>query len=96
MDVNFPKSLSIQKKLEQVIIGGGYSIEEIESNAKWAYITDGAEDDPLTMGAVPVLCSLSIAVVLSNSVFNVTHTSVPGTAVRSGRKESVVERLRKP
>lgn len=57
MDVNFSNSLSIEKKLERVIINGGFSIDEsdedyIAYNANWAYISDGAGSDPITMGAV--------------------------------------------
>ncbi len=52
MDVNFSNSFSIQKKLEKVIANGGYSTDEIEANANWAYISDGADSDPITTGAV--------------------------------------------
>ncbi len=56
MDVNFSNSFSIQKKLDKMIQNAGYSTEEsdrdyIESNANWAYVSDGAEGDPITMGA---------------------------------------------
>lgn len=57
MDVNFSNSFSIEKKLEKVILNGGYSIDEsdenyIEYNANWAYISDGAGSDPGTIGAM--------------------------------------------
>lgn len=57
MDVNFSNSIGIQQKLEQVITDSGYSIAEGDShyiacNANWAYISDGAEGDPMTIGAV--------------------------------------------
>lgn len=57
MDVSFANSLGIQKKLDKVITDSGYSTDEgqedyIASNANWAYISDGAEGDPLTMGAL--------------------------------------------
>lgn len=57
MDVNFSNSMGIQKKLDQVILDSGYSITEgdsnyIASNANWAYVSDGAEGDSLTIGAV--------------------------------------------
>lgn len=57
MDVMFSNSLNIQKKLNKVITDSGYSIDEgdenyISSNANWAYISDGAEGDPMTIGAV--------------------------------------------
>ena len=57
MDVNFSNSFGIQKKLNQVITESGYSVKEsspdyLASNVNWAYISDGAESDPLTMGAV--------------------------------------------
>ncbi len=57
MDINFSNSFSIEKKLEKVILNGGYSIDEsdenyIAYNANWAYISDGAGSDPITAGAV--------------------------------------------
>ena len=57
MDVMFSNSLNIQKKLNKVITDSGYSIDEndenyISSNANWAYITEGMEADPITLGAV--------------------------------------------
>lgn len=57
MDVNFSNSFNIQKKLEQVITESGYSVTEgdknyLSSNVNWAYVSDGAQSDPMTMGAV--------------------------------------------
>ncbi len=57
MDVNFSNSFSIQKKLDKMITNAGYSTDEsdknyIESNANWAYVSDGAGGDPITMGAL--------------------------------------------
>lgn len=57
MDVNFSNSIGIQRKLDQVITDSGYSIAEgdshyIDCNANWTYISDGAEGDSLTIGAV--------------------------------------------
>ena len=57
MDVNFSNSFGIQKKLNKVIEDCGYSTEEeqeyfIASNANWAYISDGAESDSVTMTAL--------------------------------------------
>lgn len=57
MDVNFKNSMNIQKNLDQVITNAGYSTEQndpdyIASNANWAYISDGAESDPMTIGAM--------------------------------------------
>lgn len=57
MDINFSNSFSIEKKLEKVISNAGYSIVEGEGdyiayNANWAYVSDGAGSDPITMGAV--------------------------------------------
>ncbi len=57
MDINFANSLGIQKKLDKVITDSGYSTDEdqkgyIASNANWAYISDGAEDDPMAIGAL--------------------------------------------
>ena len=57
MDVNFFNSFNIQKKLEQVITESGYSVTEgdknyLSSNVNWAYVSDSAQSDPMTMGAV--------------------------------------------
>lgn len=57
MDVNFSNSFSLQKKLDRVITESGYSVTEgdknyLSSNVNWAYVSDGAQSDPLTMGAV--------------------------------------------
>lgn len=57
MDVNFSNSFGIQRKLNKVIEDCGYSTEEeqeyfIASNANWAYISDGAESDSVTMTAL--------------------------------------------
>lgn len=49
MDVNFSNSIGIQGKLDKMIADCGYSLD---SNANWAYISDGAESDPLTLGAL--------------------------------------------
>ena len=57
MDVNFANSRGIQKKLNQVVTYSGYSVEDgrkdsISTNANWAYLSEGTENDPMTMGAV--------------------------------------------
>ena len=57
IDVNFSNSFNIQKKLEQVITESGYSVTEgdknyLSSNVNWAYVSDSAQSDPMTMGAV--------------------------------------------
>ena len=57
MDVIFSNSLGIQKKLDQVLTESGFSTETgddnyIASNANWAYVSDGADTDPTTVGAV--------------------------------------------
>lgn len=57
MDVNFANSRGIQKKLNQVVTDSGYSVEDgrkdsISTNANWAYLSEGTENDPMTMGAV--------------------------------------------
>lgn len=57
MDVIFRNTFSIQNKLDQVILNAGYSTDEkdsdyIESNANWAYMSDGIGSDPLTTGAL--------------------------------------------
>lgn len=57
MDVIFSNSLGIQKKLDQVLTESGFSTDAgdenyIASNANWAYVSDGADADPTTVGAV--------------------------------------------
>lgn len=57
MDVNFANSRGIQRKLDQVVTDSGYSVEDgrkdsISTNANWAYLSEGTENDPMTMGAV--------------------------------------------
>lgn len=57
MDVNFANSRGIQKKLNQVVTDSGYSVEDgrkdsISTNANWAYLSEGTENNPMTMGAV--------------------------------------------
>lgn len=57
MDVSFSSSFRIEHKLDKVITDSGYSTEVgdvnyIESNANWAYISDGTSDDPETLGAM--------------------------------------------
>lgn len=49
--------IHIQERLNKIIESHGYSTEEgdenyIASNANWAYISDGAEQDSITVGAV--------------------------------------------
>lgn len=56
MDVNFANSRGIQKKLNQVVTDSGYSVEDgrkdsISTNANWAYLSEGTENDPMTIGA---------------------------------------------
>lgn len=80
MDVNFANSLGIQKKLDKVITDSGYSIVEsdpdyISSNANWAYISDGAEGDPVVMGAL----SAALLLILLTGyliIYNVFQISV--------------------
>ena len=84
MDVNFSNSFSIQKKLEQVIINGGYSTEEIECNANWAYISDGTDGDPITIGAM--LCGLLLIILTGYLIiYNIFQISV----IREDRKSVV-------
>lgn len=57
MDINFSNTLSIERKLEKVILNAGYSIDESDNNyigynANWAYISDGIGSDPVSMVAV--------------------------------------------
>lgn len=57
LEVYFNNSYSIQEKLNKIIENAGYSIDEsssnhIESNANWAYVSDGTSADPATMGAI--------------------------------------------
>ena len=61
MEVIFSNSRNIQEKLNQIITESGFSTEEssdkfISSNANWGYLSDGAEQDPMTlMGIVGAL-----------------------------------------
>lgn len=80
MDVNFANSLGIQKKLDKVITDCGYSTDEnqenyIASNANWAYISDGAEGDPLTLAAL-VAGALLIFLTGYLIIYNVFQISV--------------------
>ena len=80
MDVNFSNSVGIQKKLDRVIIESGYSAEEgnpdyIASNANWAYISDGAEGDPVITGAL-VGAMLLILLTGYLIIYNVFQISV--------------------
>lgn len=57
MEVNFDNSFSIQKKIHQVIQNAGYSIDPespdyIDSNASWAYISDGLGSELTTIAAL--------------------------------------------
>lgn len=57
MDVIFSNSFGIRQKLDQILTESGFSTEQgddnyIASNANWAYVSDGADADPTTMGAV--------------------------------------------
>lgn len=54
MDVMFSNSFGIQDKLDRVIEESGYSVTEgaegfVESNANWAYISDGGGTDPMAL-----------------------------------------------
>ncbi|MCI8813798.1 MAG: ABC transporter permease, partial [Lachnospiraceae bacterium] len=80
MDVNFANSLGIQKRLDKVITDCGYSTDEnqenyIASNANWAYISDGAEGDPLTLAAL-VAGALLIFLTGYLIIYNVFQISV--------------------
>lgn len=80
MDVNFANSMFIQEKLNQVITNAGYSCvntepEYIESNANWAYVSDGASTDPLTMGAI--ICGLFLIILTGYLIiYNIFQISV--------------------
>ena len=57
MHVIFANSRSIQEKLNKIITDSGFSLDEaspdyIESNANWAYLSDGAQSDPATTAGV--------------------------------------------
>ena len=74
MDVNFANSRGIQKKLNQVVTDSGYSVEDgrkdsISTNANWAYLSEGTENDPMTMGAVAaglLLILLTVYLIIYN------------------------------
>ena len=80
MDVNFSNSFSIEKKLEKIILNAGYSIVEgeedyIEYNANWAYVSDGAGSDPITMGAI--ICGMLLIILTGYLIiYNIFQISV--------------------
>jgi putative ABC transport system permease protein len=54
MEVFFSNSRNIQEKLNQIITESGFSTEEssdkfISSNANWGYLSESAEQDPMTL-----------------------------------------------
>ena len=80
MDVHFSNSFGIQKKLNKVIEENGYSTDSespdyIDCNANWAYVSDGAEADPLTVGAIiGALCLILLTGYLI--IYNIFQISV--------------------
>lgn len=57
MGIVFANSLNIQEKLNKIITDSGYSVDEdsadyIASNANWAYMSDGAAADPMTVAGI--------------------------------------------
>lgn len=80
MDIVFSNSRSIQEKLDRIITEGGFSTDEQEenyvaSNANWAYLSDGAQSDPMTMAALAgVLLLILLAGYLI--IYNIFQISV--------------------
>lgn len=80
MEVMFSNSMGIQKKLDRIITDSGFSLDAgspdyIESNANWAYLSDGAESDPMTMiglGAALLLILVTGYLI----IYNIFHISV--------------------
>lgn len=80
MDVNFANSRGIQKKLNQVVTDSGYSVEDgrkdsISTNANWAYLSEGTENDPMTIGAA----AAGLLLILLTGyliIYNIFRTSV--------------------
>ncbi|MCI8417471.1 MAG: ABC transporter permease [Lachnospiraceae bacterium] len=74
MHVIFSNSRGIQGKLNKIITDSGFSLEEgspdyIGSNANWAYLSDGAESDPMTilsMGAAMLLIVVTGYLIIYN------------------------------
>lgn len=80
MDVMFSNSLGIQEKLNKVITESGYSIDSgdsnyIESNANWAYVSDGSGSDPVTMGVLAA-CLLLILLTGYLIIYNIFQISI--------------------
>lgn len=57
MDIMFSNSFNIQKKLDTILTDRGFSTDQkadnyIAGNANWAYVSDEADSDAATVGAV--------------------------------------------
>lgn len=57
LEILFANSMNLQKKLNQIITDSGFSTDPqseafIASNTNWAYMSDGAQSDPMTMLAI--------------------------------------------
>jgi putative ABC transport system permease protein len=80
MHVLFSNSMNIQKKLDRIITDSGFSLDEgspdyIESNANWAYMSDGAESDPMTL----IGLGSALLLILTTGyliIYNIFHISV--------------------
>ncbi len=80
MYVLFANTHGIQKKLGQVITDSGFSTDSqapgyIESNTNWAYLSDGAEGDPVTVLGI----SAALALVMVTGyliIYNIFHISI--------------------
>lgn len=80
MDITFANSVGIQKNINKVITNAGFSIDindenYLESNANWAYVSDGGETDPMTIGIL--VCGLVIIMLTGYLIiYNIFQISV--------------------
>ena len=80
LHILFSNSFSIQEKLFQVITDSGYSVDMsspdyIDSNANWAYMSDGVESDLSTLIGV-VLAVILILVTGYLIIYNIFQISI--------------------
>lgn len=80
MGVMLSGSVNIQEKLNKIITDSGYSTDDkssdyINSNANWAWLSDGAAADPMTMaGIIGALVLILVTGYLI--IYNIFQTSV--------------------
>ncbi len=80
MHVLFANSRGIQGKLDKIITDSGFSLDDtspdyVSSNANWAYLSDGAESDPVTIAGLAAAVIL-IMVTGYLIIYNIFQISV--------------------